>query len=355
MIGGRPASIGCSVRIRCANECRVPIAAPSRSSSACVDHLALGAAAGTSLPLELGPQPVAQFGAGLLGERDGRDVGCSRMPSTQDERADPIHQRRGLARSGAGVDEQSRGGVVGDAVAGRGVGEYGGHGVAFVEVLGLDQREKSRKTGSWRLRSQRSRFSAWPMPSGLQYWHCTQAKSGASGARERKQAGRRSSGPGCRERVGVGLLDRVGEIERRSGRGPCGRTSSSPAPGSRHRRTVPGRRRRRPAAAAWCRRRVGSSWLMSLNVRLLPVLMSVTKMRAVGAEVDLVGAAAHPHTGRRGSGPRPVAAPLMPNGISLATTARQALGAPASSSSSSQAMSLTDAQRARPPTAGGGR
>ena len=105
MRGGSPASIGCSVRSRCANACRVDTAAPSSSSSATGgpgrgDRLA---AAGRGL--ERAPDPVAQLGRRLLGEGDGGDL-AHRHAAPGHQRDDAVDERLGLARARAGFDEQ---------------------------------------------------------------------------------------------------------------------------------------------------------------------------------------------------------------------------------------------------------
>ena len=71
--GGSPASIGNSVRMRCANACSVQIAASSSSSSAARTARARRSSTSSACRLELAPHAVAQLGRRLLGERDRRD------------------------------------------------------------------------------------------------------------------------------------------------------------------------------------------------------------------------------------------------------------------------------------------
>ncbi len=120
--------------------------------------------------LELGAQPVAQFGARLLGERHRGDV-AQPHAVVEHERLDPADQRGRLARPGAGVHEQRRGGIGADALPLVLVLQCRGH--TSASASGSIRATSSASSGSSRLRSQRSRFSPWPMPSGLQYSHCT--------------------------------------------------------------------------------------------------------------------------------------------------------------------------------------
>jgi hypothetical protein len=81
---------------------------------------------GVGLPaLQLSPHPVAQLGAGLLGEGDGGDLAESHR-ARSDEGDDPCHQRGGLAGAGPGLHEQGGAEVGRDALAGGVVGR-GGH------------------------------------------------------------------------------------------------------------------------------------------------------------------------------------------------------------------------------------
>ena len=127
-----------------------------------------------SLPclLELHAQPVAQFCAGLLGERDGRDR-AQRYAVAQHQRDHPVDQRMRLARPGAGLDEERRAGVGADPLAGLGVQQssvIGGHLLELQAqgAVGSIRRTRRSSAGSCRLRSQRARTSLCPMPSGLQ-------------------------------------------------------------------------------------------------------------------------------------------------------------------------------------------
>ena len=118
MRGGSPASIGNSVRSRCANACSVQIAAASSSSRA-----AAHAASTRRVPFELFPHPVTQLGRGLLGERDRRDR--PHRDTRADQRDDAVDERRRLARARARLDEQRVGQVGPDLGARRRVGIVG--------------------------------------------------------------------------------------------------------------------------------------------------------------------------------------------------------------------------------------
>src|SRR5699024_5788227 len=110
-----------------------------------------------------------------------------------------VKQRAGLAGPCTSVNEQGGDRGVGDPVPGGlvvqhpgarlvggaagcpghvGSGRHTGSPVASGSIVATS----SASTGSCRLRSQPARTSAWPSPSGLQYGHCTQAKSAFSGA-----------------------------------------------------------------------------------------------------------------------------------------------------------------------------
>ena len=93
----------------------------------------LGAGAGVGLSLELLADPVAQLGGGLVGEGDGGDVG-QLGGSARHQSHHPVDQRGRLARAGAGLDEQRRAEVVGDAVPGAWSGASGS---VTVRRLGL--------------------------------------------------------------------------------------------------------------------------------------------------------------------------------------------------------------------------
>ena len=65
-------------------------------------------------PLERGPQPVPELGGGALGEGH-RGDGTDGDGVVEDERANAVDQRRGLAGSGAGLDEERLVGPLTDA------------------------------------------------------------------------------------------------------------------------------------------------------------------------------------------------------------------------------------------------
>ena len=94
--GGSPASIGCSrqdalgERVQRADGGAVELV--ERGAAALADH---GVAAGRRRPLlERAADPVAQLGAGLLGERDGGDRARSSAVAAGDEGDDPVRPAR---------------------------------------------------------------------------------------------------------------------------------------------------------------------------------------------------------------------------------------------------------------------
>ena len=74
--------------------------------------------------LECGPDAVAQLGARLLGEGDGGDATELDL-AARHQGQDAVDQGRGLARSGAGLDEEGGVEVLGDPLARRLVGGRG--------------------------------------------------------------------------------------------------------------------------------------------------------------------------------------------------------------------------------------
>ena len=74
--GGRPASTGCSARIRWAKLCTVPMAAPSRSTSAASDcaRRSSGVSVVVDDALERLPDPRPELARGGLGEGDRGDL-----------------------------------------------------------------------------------------------------------------------------------------------------------------------------------------------------------------------------------------------------------------------------------------
>ena len=99
--------------IRCANECSVPMAAPSRSFRASSRHVPCRSVAVGALSLEPDPEPIPQLRAGLLGEGHRRDA-AQRYAVDEHQVDHPVDQRCGLAGSGAGVDEERATGLAGD-------------------------------------------------------------------------------------------------------------------------------------------------------------------------------------------------------------------------------------------------
>src|SRR5262245_21943082 len=89
---------------------------------------------------------------------------------------DPLDERGGLPGASAGVDEQRRLQVVTDALASRLIDQPmlvpldDGHPAT---ASGSTKPTYRATTGSWRLRSQRTRAVEVPRPSGSQYQHET--------------------------------------------------------------------------------------------------------------------------------------------------------------------------------------
>ncbi len=113
--------MGKSNSTRRANAWSVPIGAWSRRSSA-------ADACSVAARRQGAADACAQFGGGLLGERDRRHAGD--VDPVVDEVGDAVDERAGLARSRAGLDEQRRVEIVPDAGApglvGRQVGRRSG-------------------------------------------------------------------------------------------------------------------------------------------------------------------------------------------------------------------------------------
>ena len=95
--GGSPDSIGNAVRIRCANECKVHIAASSSASRAQVARSrTTGSPSSRARVLQLRAHPVAQLRRGLLRERDrGNGAHRHRETRTVGRHAAPRSARRG--------------------------------------------------------------------------------------------------------------------------------------------------------------------------------------------------------------------------------------------------------------------
>jgi hypothetical protein len=94
--------------------------------AAAFDLLGFGGRGGRT-GLQGAPHAVAQLGAGLLGEGDGRDVAQLDLAGPH-EGHDAVDQRRGLPRPRAGLHEQ-RGAEIGrDPGAGLLIGRGGGRG-----------------------------------------------------------------------------------------------------------------------------------------------------------------------------------------------------------------------------------
>ena len=123
--GGRPASTGCSESRRWAKACSVPMAAPSswsRASRQRTPDVTVGIGFGRLL--ERGPDAVAQLGARLLGKGDGGDT-AEFDAAGRHQGQDAVDQGRGLAGSGAGLDEEGGVEVLGDPLARRLIGGGG--------------------------------------------------------------------------------------------------------------------------------------------------------------------------------------------------------------------------------------
>ena len=111
MRGGKPASTGNAVSMRCAKACSVEIAASSSWSSAAftAGPDRVGELLAARPLLELAAHAVAQLGRRLLGERDRRDRPHRHREAPTlggDELDDSIDEHLGLAGSGTGLDEQ---------------------------------------------------------------------------------------------------------------------------------------------------------------------------------------------------------------------------------------------------------
>ena len=127
--GGSCASTGCSDRSRCANECSVPIAAPS--------SWAERRAAAVGLRARRPPPPPgaarrtrSRSSAPAFSVKVMAAIGAAPPSPDVDEGDDPVDERGGLARAGARLHEQ-RGAEVGrDPIAGRLVGRRGDSGAA---------------------------------------------------------------------------------------------------------------------------------------------------------------------------------------------------------------------------------
>ena len=136
--GGRPASTGCSDSRRWAKAWRVPMAAPSSWSRAArqrLPDLSVGIVLGP--PLELAADPVAELGAGLLGEGDGGD-GPQLGPARRDQGHDPVDEGARLPRPRPRLHEQGGAEIAGDAVPGALVGGRGAARQRTVVPAGLD-------------------------------------------------------------------------------------------------------------------------------------------------------------------------------------------------------------------------
>ena len=120
--GGRPASTGCSRSSRWAKAWSVPMAARrGRRWPAGSARRRRRRRAGLGGRRRARPDPVAQLGGGLLGERDGG--GGGEVVAGLDEGHEPAHQRGGLARARSGLHEQRGVEGGGDRAPGPGIGE----------------------------------------------------------------------------------------------------------------------------------------------------------------------------------------------------------------------------------------
>ena len=189
-----PASIGCSARMRCANECSVPIAAASRSSSACLPpDPRLGVLAGRAPPARTPPaagraaRPPAfsvKVTAAMCAQRDAVDRGRSPRPGSTSEPVlpEPAPASTKKVRRRLRRDPVARACVVGQVASSR----------LPPGRLGSTSRGTRPAAGRAFLRCHWTRRSSAPSPSGSQYGQATKAPRAVLGGGGGEQCRRRS-------------------------------------------------------------------------------------------------------------------------------------------------------------------